>query len=189
MEEEMRMNIFFGNLFWGILLILWGGSLILKTFNIHMPLAKIFFAVVIILFGLKLLLGDKITWFNSGRTYKQHGASYIRSNNTGEYTFVFSGGTIDLTDIDPNSKNLEITVVFGSADVLLPSHLNFDIEPTSVFGSTSLPEKKLNPQAGGRAIRIESSAVFGRIQYFFKDTVAPQAEPIYGPEKESEGDF
>jgi small neutral amino acid transporter SnatA (MarC family) len=78
MEEEMRMNIFFGNLFWGILLILWGGSLILKTFNIHMPLAKIFFAVVIILFGLKLLLGDKITWFNSGRTYKQHGASYIR---------------------------------------------------------------------------------------------------------------
>lgn len=39
----MRMNLFFGNMFWGILLVLWGASLILRTFNINMPLAKIFF--------------------------------------------------------------------------------------------------------------------------------------------------
>jgi hypothetical protein len=37
----------------------------------------------------------------------------------------------------PNQRNLEITVVFGSAEVLLPDNVNFDIDPTSVFGSTS----------------------------------------------------
>lgn len=39
----MKMGIFFGNLFWGILLILWGASLILKSFGVSLPLAKIFF--------------------------------------------------------------------------------------------------------------------------------------------------
>jgi hypothetical protein len=68
-------------------LVLWGASLILKTFNIHMPLAKIFFAVVIILFGIKLLLGDKVSWFHSSGSHKR-GSSYVRSNSSGEYTFV-----------------------------------------------------------------------------------------------------
>jgi len=181
------MNIFFGNLFWGILLILWGASLILRTFNIHMPLAKVFFAVVIILFGLKLLLGDKITWFSSSKNYKQ-GSSYVRSNHSGEYTFVFSGGTIDLTDIDPDSKNLEITVVFGSADVLLPENLSFDIEPTSVFGSTSLPQKGAIPASTGRPIRIESTAVFGRIQYLYREA-NQKAKPIYDVPEETPADF
>jgi len=172
MEEEMRMNIFFGNLFWGILLVLWGASLILKTFNIHMPLAKIFFAVVIILFGIKLLLGDKVSWFHSSWSHKR-GSSYVRSNSSGEYTFVFSGGTIDLTDIKPNQRNLEITVVFGSAEVLLPDNVNFDIDPTSVFGSTSLPDRgEMNP-VPGRTVRIESNAVFGRIEYISKHIDAP----------------
>ncbi len=185
MEEEMRMNIFFGNLFWGILLILWGASLILKTFNIHMPLAKIFLAVVIILFGIKLLLGDKISWFHSSGSYKR-GSSYVRSNNSGEYTFVFSGGTIDLTDIKPNQNDLEITVVFGSAEVLLPDNVNFDIDPTSVFGSTSLPDRGKTKSMPGRTVRIESNAIFGRIEYTSKHIDTP---PDRLAEEVKPGDF
>ncbi|MDD2331344.1 MAG: hypothetical protein PHI68_01685, partial [Candidatus Cloacimonetes bacterium] len=51
------MSIFFGNMFWGILIILLGLSLILKDFNINIPLFKIFFGLIIILFGIKLLIG------------------------------------------------------------------------------------------------------------------------------------
>jgi hypothetical protein len=186
----MRMNLFFGNMFWGILLVLWGASLILRTFNINMPLAKIFFAVVIILFGLQLLFGTKFSFFSGGRS-SRHGSSMIRTNSSGEYTFVFSGGTIDLTDIDPDSKDLEITVVFGSADVLLPKHLNFDIEPTSVFGSTDLPKRSEASALGERPIRIESTAVFGRIQYFYREAKAApiKAEPIFEATEEPKADF
>lgn len=163
------MNLFFGNLFWGLLLVLWGASLILKTFNINMPLAKIFFAVVIILFGIKLLVGDRITFLSSKRS-KPRGSSYIRSNRSGDYTLVFSGGTIDLRDLQNDSKDLEITVVFGSADVILPSHINFDIESTAVFGQNVVP--KGNPMAspGDPVVRIESTAVFGQIEYRYEVT-------------------
>jgi predicted membrane protein len=169
------MNFFFGNIFWGMLLVLWGASLILKTFNINMPLAKIFVAVVIILFGVKLLIGT------GGRTIsreRNNKGSYYRSNRSGEYTLVFSSGTIDLRDLSEDSPALEITVVFGNATVLLPRHLNFDIEPTSVFGATVLPDKShygfgaSRYHAGkdeGRVIYIESTSVFGRLEYVFED--------------------
>lgn len=167
----MRVSFFFGGMFWGILLILWGASLILKTFGLNLPLAKLFIAVAIILFGIKLLVGSRINIFNSGST-KARTASYYRSNSTGEYTFVFSGGTVDLTDLDPNSKDLEITVVFGNADVLLPRHLNFDFEPTTVFGQTILPAKGEMKAGDNPAIRIESTAVFGKIQYLFSNAMS-----------------
>lgn len=177
----MRMNFFFGNIFWGILLVLWGASLILKTFNINMPLAKIFLAVIIILFGVKLLLGTGSKSFVRGSKDKD---SYYRINNSGEYTIVFGSGTIDLRDIQENAKDIEITVVFGNATVLLPRHLHFDIEPTSVFGSTILPDKsqysfgvnRYNTKGDGRAIHIESNAVFGRMEYIFED-VNPAMDP------------
>ena len=171
------MNIFFGSLFWGILLILWGSSLILKTFNINMPLAKIFIAVIIILFGIKLLIGDSKKVIST-KPYKGSGASYYRSNSGGEYNMIFSGGTIDLSDIDANSKNMEITVVFGTAEVVLPNDLKYDIQPTTVFRATVLPEKGHYGVGESRyeigsgestPIRIESTCVFGRLEYTFKD--------------------
>ncbi|MDD2506721.1 MAG: hypothetical protein PHO85_02165 [Candidatus Cloacimonetes bacterium] len=180
----MRMNFFFGNIFWGILLILWGASLILKTFNINMPLAKIFIAVIIIMFGLKLLIGT------SSKTYHKPGptkGSYYHSNRSGEYNIIFSSGTIDLRDITENTPSLEITVVFGSATVILPAHLNYDIEPTSVFGSTVMPEKSHYGFGGGRyrrgnekatPIHIESNAIFGQLVYVFEDVENTQTDPV-----------
>ncbi|MCB5278863.1 MAG: cell wall-active antibiotics response protein [Candidatus Cloacimonetes bacterium] len=178
----MRMNFFFGNIFWGILLVLWGASLILKTFNIHMPLAKIFIAVVIIMFGIKLLIGSNsksLTRDHSGRR------NYYRSNRSGEYTMVFSSGTIDLRDINENNPNMEITVVFGNCTVILPAHLSFDIEPTSVFGATILPDKShygfgeshyQNNGVSQSMIHIESTSVFGRLEYVFENVETVQAD-------------
>ena len=177
----MRMNIFFGNLFWGILLILWGASMVLKTFNINMPLAKIFIAIIIILFGVKLLIGDKHKVVK-GTGFTASGNSYYRSNSQGEYTMVFSGGTIDLMDVKPGAKDMEITVVFGTAQVILPSDLNFKIQPTTVFGATVLGEKNQFGIGEGRyafgdttdkPILIESTAVFGRLEYIFKERKKP----------------
>ncbi|MCB5254631.1 MAG: hypothetical protein LHW58_03210 [Candidatus Cloacimonetes bacterium] len=176
----MRLNFFFGNIFWGILLLLWGISLILKTFNINMPLAKIFLAVIIIMFGVKLLIGTGTRTVKSDRSQK---GTYIRTNKSGEYNMIFSGGKLDLTDLDESASDMEINVIFGSAEIILPGHLRYDIEPSTVFGATVLPNKSQygfgdsHFQTGsgqGRAIHIESTCVFGRIEYFFQDVKAEE---------------
>ncbi len=189
----MKMNFFFSNIFWGILLVLWGASLILKTFNINMPLAKIFLAVIIIMFGIKLLIGTSNKAVKSERS---PGKTYVRTNKSGEYNMIFSSGRFDLTDLEEDANDIEITVVFGSAEVVLPNHLQFDIEPTTVFGATVLPERSQygfgdsHFQAGsgqGRAIHIESNAVFGRIEYIFQDLPGQETLEPLDPEADGAG--
>lgn len=177
------MDLFFGNFFWGILIILFGISLILKGFGINIPLVRVFFAIVIIMFGIKMLAGGKSHAKHRERSYSK-GNSMIYSSNRQEYTMVFSSGTIDLSDLPADAKDLEITVVFGSATVLLPSDLRFDINNTSVFGATILPQKNqygigegrqtLNPDSPNRKIVIESNAVFGRLEY----QIVPSSRPM-----------
>ncbi|MDD3564030.1 MAG: hypothetical protein PHR32_10210 [Candidatus Cloacimonetes bacterium] len=189
----MKMNFFFGNIFWGILLVLWGASLILRTFNINMPMHKIFLAVIIIMFGVKLLIGTSNKVVKGDRS---QGRSYIRSNKSGDYNMIFSSGKFDLTDLEEDARDIEINVVFGSAEVVLPNHLTFDIEPTTVFGATVLPERSQygfgdsHFKAGdgqGRAIHIESNTVFGRIEYVFQDVRGKETIEPLDPEAEAVG--
>ncbi|MDI3503199.1 MAG: hypothetical protein PWP64_135 [Candidatus Cloacimonadota bacterium] len=189
----MRMNFFFSNIFWGTLLVLWGVSLILKTFNIHLPLAKIFLAVIIIMFGIKLLIGTGSSHVSRSKASRK---SDIRVNNSGEYNMIFSSGKIDLTDLDQYAHDIEINVIFGSAKVILPAHLNYDIEPSTIFGATVLPNKHqygfgdshyhrgTNP---GESTHIESSCIFGRIDFVFQEVVSPDTTGAFDPGKKPSG--
>lgn len=167
------MNFFFGYAFWGILILLWGLSLLLKSFGISIPLARIFFAVILILFGLKLLFSPstKISFAKS-----RHSTIHYSSARTGEYNIIFSSGTIDLREMKFGDPDVEITVVFGSAKVLLPEDLPIVIEPTTVFGRTVCPKhneigithgRREYNEDGSKPILIESNCVFGDIEYLF----------------------
>jgi hypothetical protein len=162
----MKMSFFFGNVFWGVLLLLWGLSLILKGFHIvDLPLVKIFFAVVIIMFGIRILVG----WPHHDH-YKSNGihGRIVNSGGT-EYSTVFASQTIDLTDLKPDSQPLEINVVFGNAYVILPDDISFEIQPTSVFGSTQVPTKPapaMNKPLG--TVKIDATAVFGKLEFEYK---------------------
>lgn len=166
------MDIFFGNLFWGILIVLFGLSLILKEFGMHFPLAKIFIAIIIILFGVKLLIGGSSKSRKLGITHKNI------SGNKIEYATVFASQDYDLTNLKQDSKPLEITVVFGSGRVILPADLAFEITPTTVFGSTILPNnsyvgfgsdaKRYGAATNVEPINIEANCVFGRLEFVFK---------------------
>lgn len=173
----MKMDIFFGNLFWGVLIMLVGMSLILKGFNIRIPVVTIFVAIVIIMFGFKILVGG----------FSKHKTHGIKTNSmtgtTQEFTSVFSGGFYDFSNLDPKATDAEVTVVFGSARVKLPRDIEFDIESNAVFGSVLLPDKSsagiassdaiLNPNAK-RRVRIEANSVFGRLEFYLDpDYVTP----------------
>ena len=160
----MKMNFLFGHVFWGVLLLLWGITLILRGFNIvNLPLVKIFIAIIIILFGLKLLVGG----WGSHRGESFHGS--ILSAGSNEYTAVFASQTVDLTNLAPDSKPLEITAVFGSSYVKLPNDIDFEIQPTAVFGSAVVPPKPLMAKAPLGAVKIEANAIFGRGEFVYKE--------------------
>ena len=163
----MKMGIFFGNLFWGILLILWGVSLILRGFGVNIPLAKVFFAIVIILFGIKLLVGGSFKC-TTGKVYKESKGQFT------EYSTVFATQKIDLTHLKPGDKPVKVNVVFASGQVILPDDVIFDSKLTTVFGSLNTPtrsysgiadtEQGINPGAEGDKVFMELNTVFGRTE-------------------------
>ncbi len=180
----MKMDIFFGNLFWGILIILIGLSIILKGFNINIPLVKSFVAIIIILIGVRILVGSHHKPRTSGFS-----SSTTRGKVT-EYSNVFSSGTYDLTDINPGTEKLEITVVFGSATVYLPEDVEFDFDSNAVLGAVIIPgrthagitnyDTKVNT-GGKRRVAVEATSVFGRLEFIVKQgaktkTDTPQAD-------------
>lgn len=174
----MKMGLFFGSLFWGILLILVGLSLILKGFGIHLPLVKVFIAVIIILFGIKLLLGGGGRAFGAGLFEdKKETATKV------EYSTVFGAQTIDLCRGRVSDKPIKINSVFSSMKVVLPSNVEFDIKPTTVFGAMVLPNvqyygfgddaQTLNPGASDKPVSIEANCVFGRMEFVIKKVKPP----------------
>lgn len=180
----MKMDIFFGNLFWGILIMLVGMSLILKGFNIRIPVVTIFVAIVIIMFGFKILVGG----FSKNKT---HGIkTNSMSGSTQEFTSVFSGSFYDFNSLDPKAEEAEVTVVFGSSRVKLPQNIEFDIESNAVFGSVILPQKSssgiasndsvLNPQAK-RRVKIEANAIFGRLEFYLDPDYRAPADSSKAP--------
>ncbi|MBP8704672.1 MAG: hypothetical protein KBI19_01620, partial [Candidatus Cloacimonas sp.] len=67
----MKMDLIFGNIFWGLLIILLGLSIFLKGFNLHIPLVRVFIAIIIIMFGIKLLFGIKTHKYNKPKHYSR----------------------------------------------------------------------------------------------------------------------
>ncbi len=171
------MGLFFGNLFWGILFILIGLSLILKGFGLNLPLVKVFIAIIVILFGIKLLIGGSRSNVGTGFGERKESSSKV------EYSTVFGSQTIDLSRGKLPNKPIEITAVFGSARVVLPSDVEFEINPTTVFGAMTLPNveyygfgndtQKLNPGASKQAIPIEANCVFGKMVFTVRKTSQP----------------
>ncbi len=156
----MKMNILFGHLFWGILIILIGVSLILKGFNISFPIFKIFIAIIIILLGVKLLIGG---W---GNTKNKEAPTKLYNATEHEYNAIFAAQKLDLTNIEPDASPLEINAVFGSFVVELPDDINFDFSTTAFCGSIDLPKKTAMDEAKTRGtVKIDANAVFGKITF------------------------
>ncbi len=164
-------GLLFGSLFWGILISLIGISIILKyVLNIDLHLARIFFGIILILLGMRVIFG------HSERSYDKHTTKVNHYYGSGECNIIFSSGTIDLTKY-AGAKKLpgEINVVFGNAVVIVPDTMNLDITSTTVFGSTILPDHSYNGfaedtfslkgNADSPAKRIETNTVFGRLVF------------------------
>jgi len=158
---EMKM-VLFSNLFWGIIIVLFGISVILKAMGViqSVPLFRIFIAVILIFWGINMLIG-----FHGTPKSANRGKVHISSGTGSEFSVVFSSGTVDLTNREfRDGENIEVTAVFGSNFVTLPRDYHFHINPTAVFGSVRIPSK-MGAKNGLPTVYIEANAVFGRVEF------------------------
>ncbi len=143
-------------LFWGLLLIILGLSLVFRiVFNIDFPLLKIILAFVFIFLGLRLLFGSfGMSRFKSDEHDVVFGEKKYRSfENNKEYNVVFGKGIYDFRDfkLDGNIKRVRLNTVFGGSEIRLPGDLPVRMRVEAAFAGANLPNG--------------NSAVFGSTYY------------------------
>lgn len=168
------MNFIWSGVFWGVVLVLLGFSVILKSvLNIDIPVIKIVFALILIYLGIRLLAGPSLK--NKGLFFFDR--SKIKVNiEKDEYNVIFGSGEIDLRDLAElkhNSKR-EINIIFGSGRVILPENIPVEIKTDTVFGESKFPDGKTdffgeyhyskNSELEGNVLLLEINVVFGSIR-------------------------
>lgn len=165
----------FQRVFWGFVILLIGALfLIQNVLGISIPIASIFWPVIIILIGLNIIFSsrrhprDRRSFtFEEGET---------RVEGSGEYNAVFGRGVFDLTKLKVE-KNTQIntSAVFGNAIVKISSQTPIKISASGAFGEVRLPNG--NSVSFGENIyttksfdsskpyaSIKANAVFGRLE-------------------------
>lgn len=165
------MNFLSSGAFWGLLIVLFGLSIILKAvFNIQFPFFKTFLGILLIVGGLNLIFGsighknNSQILFSSGKLIHQSGKY--------DYSIIFSSGKIDLRDLDESTieKPIKVAVVFGDGILKLDRSKQYNIKGSVAFGELIDDDEKVsglsskNNFQDAKAIDIEASATFGKLE-------------------------
>ena len=134
------------SLFWGLLLIVLGLSLVFRiVFNVYFPIFKIFIAFVLIYLGIKILfgsLGTRAHIFNdSERDVIFSDKNYNTFEDNGDYNTVFGKSNFDFRgyDLQGQKRKLKLSTVFGGTVIKIDKDLPVRIRVESVFGGADLP--------------------------------------------------
>jgi hypothetical protein len=134
------MDFLFSGLFWGIILILCGVSIIIRiVFHIHIPLVRIVFALILIYLGVRVLVGG--SWLCSHRT--AFGSSSISlGSGQAEYKVIFGSSTIDATAevSGPAPQRTSIKTVFGECRLAISATIPTVVRVNSAFAEARLPD-------------------------------------------------
>ena len=146
------------SLFWGLLLVVLGLSLIIRiVFNIDFPIFKVFIAFILIFFGIRILFGS------FGPRIHFHGGTdkdiifgeknFSNFEENGEYSTVFGKSSFDFRgyDLKGETRRLKISTVFGGTEIKLDKELPVRIRMESAFAGADLPNG--------------NAAVFGSTRY------------------------
>ena len=168
-------------LFLGVLIILLGVGVIVNViFNIHLPVFKILFGLILIYIGLKIIFGSWISfpsWSGKdGNALFQERTYRGLQGEAREYSAVFGKVVVDLRGIELKEKatRVKINAVFGGAEVLLSETTPVRIKADAVFGGVQLPDnmtgafgtsayQSKNFSEDQNYLLIEGNSVFGGI--------------------------
>jgi predicted membrane protein len=131
-------------LFWGLLLILIGLSLVFRIiFNVNFPLFKFIAAFIFIFIGIRLLFGSfGVVNIRSGENDVIFGERhYTHFEDRKEYNVIFGNGIYDFRDIDlsDGSKRIKLSTVFGGTEIKISRDTPVRIKADAAFAGAEMP--------------------------------------------------
>ncbi len=176
MSKFRNMSFISSGMFWGVVIILFGLSIILReVFHIHIPFVKILIGLLLVYWGVKMIAGG---FMKSGtRNAAVFGASEMQYDaRHDDYDIVFGSGTIDLfkMEVPTQNRKVEVNVVFGNGTLIINDSIPMKIEMNSVFGASVLEDKRINAFGtsnnttsayieGQPHVLLETNVVFGKL--------------------------
>jgi len=174
------MGFLFNQVFWGVLLIILGITVIIKVlFHINIPLGRIALAFILIYIGIWFLIGGKFGWRQSGNTvvFNDSQISITKPSNE-EYNIIFGKGTMDLTGVvlAKGVTKVKLNTVFGGGVIKINPDIPMKIVIDSPFAAAKLPDgnnvtfgsgytyQTKSFQEGQDYLLIEADVVFGGLE-------------------------
>jgi len=155
-------------LFWGVVLIVIGLSIIFKVF-FDISILRIVIAIIIILFGIKVLIGKPRIFTHCNKDQVVFGERIFRAGSVEqtEYNTVFGKSVYDFRNIKnlkPGRNKIEVNTVFGSTEIIISDTIAVKIKADAVFAAASMPNG--NSVAFG-TINYDSDSVVNASSYLY----------------------
>jgi hypothetical protein len=171
------MGFLFSEVFWGILLIILGVSVVIKVvFNVNLPIFRILFSFFLIYIGIRILMGG--FGVNPPKNMVLFNDSEIKGPTAdNNYNVIFGKGVIDLTDpaLVKTTTKVEVNTIFGGGFIKLNPKMPLIIVVNSAFAGAKLPDgniatfgkytyKSPNFIEGQNHLEIDANVVFGGLE-------------------------
>lgn len=174
MPNKNIMSFIFSGTFIGLLIVLFGISIILKeVFHISFPIFRLLFGLLIIYFGVRVIAGG----FNSNTSTQTFGNARMDYHpNQREYNVIFGNGVVDLSTMAnvAGNRNIEVNVIFGNGVLKINENVPTMIELSTAFGQAGTNDRSANGfgetiyttpgfDQNKPHLYVKASAVFGKL--------------------------
>jgi hypothetical protein len=134
----LKMDFIFSGLFWGVIIILLGLSVILNAaFHIHIPLFRIIIGLILIYFGIKFIAGPSWHGKTPGNMVLFSDSKVTMNDDKGEINVLFSRATIDTAAAANGAK---INTIFGASTIKVSKDIPTIISIETAFGGVRMPD-------------------------------------------------
>ncbi len=170
---------FFSSAFWGIVIIFFGVSMLLRNFfDFDIPVFTIVAAGFLIFLGIRMIAG-RGTGYDSTNSavFSEQKMGFVPGQN--KYNVLFGNSHLDLSKMElTESKLIEISCVFGEFRVAVNRDTNLQIFSSAVFGNFTAPSQQNNAfgsldfrspnfDPAKPVLTIRAEVVFGNIKVFY----------------------
>lgn len=162
-----------GKIIIGVVLIVLGLSALLGI-----SLLKFALALVLIAIGIKVIMGKDHDYWDFKTMKSTTNENYINELNIfssankiiksdhfkgGKIVLIFSGGKMDLSQTKTAEKNidLEIVILFGGGQLVIPKGWKVNSQGTSIFGGYDV---KTGEENGETTLNLKGVAIFGGVK-------------------------
>ena len=140
-EERVKMDFLFSGVFWGVVLIILGLSVIINMiFHVHIPVFRILFALIIIYIGIRVLTGGGFHPFKPDKNTIMFGETTVNDLSQKQYNVVFGKGNFDLSNVKASGGTTELNTIFGATEIVLPAGVPAKLSVDSAFAGAQLPD-------------------------------------------------